>query len=47
MLNEGASIKSVQELLGHQSIDTTSIYTHLSNNDVRRAYLNAHPRAKR
>ena len=46
MLNEGASIKSVQELLGHQSIDTTSIYTHLSNNDVRRAYLNAHPRAK-
>lgn len=47
MLNEGASIKAVQELLGHSSIDSTSIYTHLTNNEVRRAYLKAHPRANK
>ena len=46
MLNEGASIKTVQELLGHVSINTTSIYTHLTNEEVRKAYLKAHPRAK-
>ncbi|MDD4706421.1 MAG: tyrosine-type recombinase/integrase [Bacilli bacterium] len=47
MLNEGCNIKSVQELLGHVSINTTSIYTHLTNEEIRRAYLNAHPRAKK
>lgn len=46
MLNEGCDIKSVQELLGHSSLSTTGIYTHLTNEEVRRAYLNAHPRAK-
>ena len=46
MLNEGCDIKSVQELLGHSSLSTTGIYTHLTNEEVRRVYLNAHPRAK-
>ncbi len=47
MLDEGASIKTVQELLGHVSLNTTSIYTHLTNEEVKRAYLNSHPRAKK
>ncbi len=47
MLNEGCNIKSVQELLGHVNLNTTSIYTHLTNDEVRKAYLNAHPRAKK
>lgn len=47
MLNEGCNIRSVQELLGHASLNTTSIYTHLSNEEVRRVYLNTHPRAKK
>jgi integrase/recombinase XerC len=46
MLNEGCNIKSVQELLGHASLSTTGIYTHLTNEEVRREYLKAHPRAR-
>lgn len=46
MLQEGCNIKSVQELLGHASLSTTGIYTHLTSEELRRAYLNAHPRAK-
>ena len=46
MLNEGCNIKSVQELLGHSSLSTTGIYTHLTNEEVRREYLKAHPRAR-
>ena len=45
LLNEGCNIKSVQELLGHSSLGTTGIYTHLTNDEVRLAYMNAHPRA--
>ena len=45
MLNEGCNIKSVQEFLGHASLSTTGIYTHLTNEEVRREYLKAHPRA--
>lgn len=45
MLNEGCDILTVQELLGHSSLDTTQIYTHLSNERLRSVYLNAHPRA--
>lgn len=47
MLNEGCNIKSVADLLGHSSLNTTSIYTHLTNEEVRRVYLNTHPRAKK
>lgn len=47
MLNEGADLMTVKELLGHSNISTTGIYTHVSNEQLRRAYLNAHPRAKK
>lgn len=47
MLNEGADLMTVKELLGHSNISTTGIYTHVSNEQLRRAYLNAHPRARK
>lgn len=47
MLNEGANTKVVQELLGHESMATTSIYTHVSNDRLRHEYLKAHPRARK
>lgn len=46
MLNSGADLMTVKELLGHESINTTSIYTHVSNEQIRRVYENCHPRAK-
>ncbi len=46
MLNGGAGINDVKELLGHASISSTQIYTHVSFAEVSKAYKKAHPRAK-
>lgn len=47
MLEEGADLVTVKELLGHESLNTTSIYTHITNEQIRKTYNMAHPRAKK
>lgn len=45
MLDSGADLKSVQELLGHENLKTTAIYTHISNEKLKHVFVNSHPRA--
>ena len=46
LLNQGLDLVNVKELLGHASLNTTSIYTHITNDRIKEVYQNTHPRAK-
>ncbi len=47
LLNQGADLNAVKELLGHSSLAATQVYTHNSINELKKVYSNAHPRSKK